>query len=406
MKTKNLILSISIISFLFLGCSKDEEKENEAPTCTITNPINRVEIQQGETVTISVNADDLDGNVVEVKFEIDNVGVSSVNNYPYNYDWNTTSEEKGSHTIKVIAKDNKGDLTTDEILVFIIEKNNEPNHPIANFSVDKTYISPGLIVFYSDNSSNNPSDWLWDFGDGSTSTLQNPSHKYTTTGINTVTLSVSNDIGSDMEIKIDFIEVSTSALETSTVTDYDEYMYKTVKIGSQWWMAENLTVSHFPDGSVIQLITDDVGWSSLSLTEDAYCNTAYGALYTFETATKVCPSGWHLPSHGEWKTLEMYLGMSQEEADGGDLRGTIEGDLLKSKPHNGTDDYGFTAYLGGYRSSLKGDFLNENWFGYWWTSTSYNNTSAYYRFLIYEHSKIGRAGGGKNHGYSVRCVKD
>ncbi|MBT5269507.1 MAG: hypothetical protein HOL70_08685, partial [Candidatus Marinimicrobia bacterium] len=110
-----------------------------------------------------------------------------------------------------------------------------------------------------------------------------------------------------------------------TVTDIDGNVYETVKIGDQIWMAENLKVTHYRDGSAITQVTDNTAWSNLST--EAYCiydNNAsnevdtYGALYNWYAVSdgrNIAPEGWHVPTDAEWKELEMYLGMSQPDVD-------------------------------------------------------------------------------------------
>jgi len=126
MKHTNKFLAIliaSIIAFGFAACSKDDDEksnDNDAPTCTIVSPTDGEEITQGNTVTISVEAEDDDGSIAEVRFYIDGVGKGSANSFPYNYEWITTEEEIGSHTIKAEAKDNAGATKTDEITVAIV----------------------------------------------------------------------------------------------------------------------------------------------------------------------------------------------------------------------------------------------------------------------------------------------
>ena len=130
MKHTNKFLAIliaSIIAFGFAACSKDEDNDddeksndNDAPTCTIVSPTDGEEITQGNTVTISVEAEDDDGSIAEVRFYIDGVDKGSANSFPYYYEWITTEEEIGSHTIKAEAKDNAGATKTDEITVAIV----------------------------------------------------------------------------------------------------------------------------------------------------------------------------------------------------------------------------------------------------------------------------------------------
>ena len=152
--------------------------------------------------------------------------------------------------------------------------------------------------------------------------------------------------------------------ETGTVTDIDGNTYQTVKIGDQWWMAENLKVTCYRNGDAIPNITDGTTWASLST--GAYCEynndinnvATYGRLYNWYAVTdsrNIAPAGWHVPSDAEWKQLEMYLGMSQSEADATGWRGTDEGGKLKevgtmhwNSPNTGaTNESGFTALPGG-----------------------------------------------------------
>jgi uncharacterized protein (TIGR02145 family) len=119
----------------------------------------------------------------------------------------------------------------------------------------------------------------------------------------------------------------------------------------------------------------------------------------------VCPAGWHLPSDAEWKELEMELGMSQNEADNTDWRGTNEGDALKSSSNwNGNNSTGFSALNGGYRYATD-PFNGEGVNGSWWSTTE-DGLGAYRRRLGSAQSGVDRYSGSKGYGYSVRCVKD
>ena len=210
---------------------------------------------------------------------------------------------------------------------------------------------------------------------------------------------------------------------TRTVMDIDGNIYKTVKIGDQWWMAENLKTTRYRNGEAISNVTDGGSWSSLTI--GAYCNynndvnlvATYGRLYNWHAVKdgrNITPAGWHVPSDSEWKQLEMFLGMSQSEADGsGRRRGTNEGGKLKetgtshwASPNTGADNSsGFTALPGGYRA----DYGNYYFFGegaFFWSSTEYNGDHAWYRDLDYYTASIGRFSLQKPYGFSVCCVRD
>ncbi|MCK4344758.1 MAG: caspase family protein [Bacteroidales bacterium] len=179
----------------------------------------------------------------------------------------------------------------------------------------------------------------------------------------------------------------------------DNEDYKWVKIGSQTWMAENLNYK-----------TAYGSWCYDN--KESNCNT-YGRLYIWETARRVCPDGWHLPTDEEWKKLERHLGMSQAEADEGSLRGTDEGGKLKEtglrlwkSPNRGSNnETGFSALPGGFRSTnsyyySKGSTAN------FWSSAEGNSNTAWVRELSCYNSGVDRYHDDKVVGFSVRCVRD
>ncbi len=197
-----------------------------------------------------------------------------------------------------------------------------------------------------------------------------------------------------------------------TIKDYDGNIYRVVKIGNQVWMAENLRVTHFPDGTAIPLITDNSEWADLgdNDTDKAYCYydnsrdslAKYGALYTYAAALEACPEGWHLPSDTEWRELKDYV-------TNDDHSGT-EGDALKSTTGwlnngNGTDNYGFSALPGGMRNFEAGYFTSVGLKGYWW-SNSYTSIYSIGFSLYYNYSTIYMPTIKMSSGASVRCIKD
>ncbi len=269
-------------------------------------------------------------------------------------------------------------------------------------------------------------------------------------GIGTSSPTDSLDVNGSMRVRGDLIVDGTLVMEElmkeiqllkdlsgiSEVTDIDGNIYKSIKIGDQKWMAENLKTTHYSDGSVIPLVESDFAWDALDYTDKAYCfynnlpanGSTYGALYTWAAAMNdspssvsnpsgvqgVCPDGWHLPSDAEWKELEMYLGMSQSEADDTKMRGTVEGGKLKEtgtmhwqSPNTGaTNESGFTALPGGIRISFDGSFDSKLTAGLSWCSTESNSHNAWSRLLSYISSEIYRADRLKGFGLPVRCVMD
>jgi uncharacterized protein (TIGR02145 family) len=230
-----------------------------------------------------------------------------------------------------------------------------------------------------------------------------------------------------------------TTIETGTVTDVDCNVYKTVKIGDHWWMAENLKTKRYRNGDSIVYVSqvnyhlDSVTWNHLdsgayciidnsSETSPNYQGKMFGFLYNWyavNDARNIAPEGWHVPSDAEWKELEIYLGMDTGEADKMSWRGTDQGNKLKidggSKGWNqptdiysvwGTNESGFTA-TGGGCCMYNGIWGNPGTFstGFWWTSST-NIDKPLYRYLDYNKPNVFRYYGPKTYGFSIRCIKD
>ena len=422
---KNLSFLVFISSILLqFSCNKTTIIENAPPICTIVNPENNTEIQHGETVMISVEATDTDGSIVEVRFYINEKDVGASSSHPYDYEWNTIGETVGTYTIKTKAKDNKGRVTADEINLKLVDDSINENQPIANFIANQIYTSPDSLVQFTGLSSNAPDTWFWDFGDGETSFSQNPSHIYSTSGAYTISLTVTNGYGTDTESKSDYINVMSGSGESDMLTDYDGNTYSTIKIGNQWWMAENLKVTHYTDGTEILLEENSTDWNNLGYLGNALCyydNSAlnkslYGTLYTWVAAmngesssdTKpsgvqgVCPTNWHLPSEQEWLELTDFMGGA--DIAGGKMK--TSGTMAWSSPNAGaTNENGFTALPAGHRS-FYGTFYRLGINTDYWSTSEANASEARYIFLSHLNSVVFYEENYKNYGFSIRCVKD
>jgi uncharacterized protein (TIGR02145 family) len=202
-----------------------------------------------------------------------------------------------------------------------------------------------------------------------------------------------------------------AGLQAQTVKDIDGNVYKTVTIGTQIWMAENLKTTKYNDGTIIPLVTDDQAWGAL--TTPGYCwynkdatvnKNIYGALYNWYavSANKLCPKNWHVSTDAELTTLTTFLG--GESVAGGKLRET--GTTHWEKPNNGaTNASGFTTLPGGYRNN-HGAFANIGFFGFWWSATENVPTASWCRTMGCVGSDVLRIFSLKKNGYSVRCIKD
>lgn len=213
-------------------------------------------------------------------------------------------------------------------------------------------------------------------------------------------------------------------IERSSVTDIDGNVYETVKIGDQWWMAENLRVTKFNDGTSLSLVPitsgEDSVWANAN--EAAYCfinDSLFGCLYNahvLSAENNVAPEGWHVPTDEEWRELERTLGMSDDESMQTGWRGTNQANLITSKynlgwPANdqdaglyGSDFYGFNAKPANVRGQ-DGRTNAQNNSAWWWCKSSLNG-DYYYRSIDTYHQRIFRQTTYPAYGMSIRCVKD
>ena len=197
-----------------------------------------------------------------------------------------------------------------------------------------------------------------------------------------------------------------------TMTDQQGNVYKTIVIGTQEWMAENLKVSHYRNGNPIPLITNSSIWAQLNTgatcwynNDSVTYNCPYGKLYNWYAVAdqrNVCPTGWHVPSDAEWTTLTTFLG--GELVAGGKMKST--GTQYWTSPNSDADNSsGFSGLPGGLRY-FAGALDDIGYNGYWWSSSQFNGNSAWYRGLYYGLSTVGRTNFNKLSGFSVRCLKD
>ncbi len=207
------------------------------------------------------------------------------------------------------------------------------------------------------------------------------------------------------------VSFTTAAPPVTILTDYDGNIYDTVLIGTQVWMKQNLKTTHYLNGDEIPNITVNSNWgTTLTGAYSDYNNIAansstYGRLYNFYAvadARNLCPNGWHVPSDAEWITLTDYLGGF-----------TIAGGKLKeaglthwiSLNDGATNETGFTALPAGYHANY-GTYGGLGTLNYFWSSTEYDATYVWARFLFNYDTKVNRSYYAKNHEYSVRCIKN
>lgn len=208
----------------------------------------------------------------------------------------------------------------------------------------------------------------------------------------------------------------------------DQKAYKWVKIGEQIWMAENL--AFLPSVSPIFMELNEAetepkyfvyGYDGTSIKEANLLENfkTYGVLYNWIAALKACPEGWHLPSDLEWKFLETYLGMTQNELNewfyrqSGKVGMKLKGKYNWNDLGNGQDVFGFNVLPAGFRHD--GDHLDDKNNGgysylkdeaFFWSSTQYSDKTAFRRHFSSLNKGVDRYPGSRSSGYSVRCLKD
>ncbi|HRH69013.1 MAG TPA: FISUMP domain-containing protein [Flavobacteriales bacterium] len=210
--------------------------------------------------------------------------------------------------------------------------------------------------------------------------------------------------------------------ESPTVTDIDGNVYRTVQIGGQCWMAENLRTATYRDGSDIPNVTGNTAWAQLN--SGAWCNynnspandAIYGKLYNWYAASNpnICPQGWHVPTDAEWQQLESALGMPAGELGQTGLRGGAQnvGGKMKTTtlwnaPNTGaTNESGFSGLPGGIRFFSDGAFSSLGYSGYWWSASESGAETAWFRNLTYDLVGIYRNNNLKWNGFCLRCVRD
>jgi uncharacterized protein (TIGR02145 family) len=213
-------------------------------------------------------------------------------------------------------------------------------------------------------------------------------------------------------------------LTYGTMTDIDGNVYKTITIGSQTWMAENLRTTHYRNGDAVENVTDNVPW--YELTTGAYCqyennasiSVTYGLLYNWyavSDARNLAPVGWRVPTHADWDILIKYLDPTANINATGSIGTDIGGSLKEAtlahwqSPNAGaTNSSGFTALPGGFRenSNNNGNFFDNGGSADFWTSTMANPNEADFIWISYYGQDIYIGSNWMAHGFSVRCVKN
>ena len=289
--------------------------------------------------------------------------------------------------------------------------------PRASFTISLTSGTTSTIFEFDASDSWDDQDstlldfrWDWeddDIWDTEYTSIHTATHQYSEEGKKTIRLEAKDSGGLTNSITQQVI-VNDEPFTDTTITDIDGNIYKIVKIGEQYWMAENLRVTRYRNGDSITLITDNNEWKNT--TSGAYCvygNTddfisSYGFLYNWyaiDDERNISPEGWHIPTEAEWNTLFNSLG--GYEIAGGKMKET--GTSHWNSPNSGaTNESGFSARGGGRRwrdgpfmdLKVSADFWQKNvdWGFSWGLYNQNTHISGTWRFNV--------------EGISIRCVKD
>ncbi|MCL2283937.1 MAG: fibrobacter succinogenes major paralogous domain-containing protein [Fibromonadales bacterium] len=199
---------------------------------------------------------------------------------------------------------------------------------------------------------------------------------------------------------------SSTGGSSSSLDGSNSSSYKTVQIGEQIWMAENLnydvTGSKCYDNleSNCYIYGRLYDWTT-AMALPSICNSISCANQIQSPHRGICPEGWHIPSDGEWTELTGFLGVA---SSAGSKLKTTSGWDAHATYGNGTDDYGFSALPGGF--SENENFSDLGGRGNWWCATEYSTDIAYYRDMVNFTGDVYRGIYYKDVLHSVRCVKN
>jgi uncharacterized protein (TIGR02145 family) len=266
--------------------------------------------------------------------------------------------------------------------------------------------------YWSSTERNNNTAWYFGWNNGITFHALNKESVFNVRAIRTFSDNGSQ-IGSSFH-NCGAENVHNPNLNYGSITDQQGNMYRTIVIGNQEWMAENLKTSIYRNGDAIATNQSDIVWNNANSTQIGawayYENNSqnecpYGKLYNWYAVVdsrNLCPVGWRIPTDSDWTLLSNYLG--GEEIAGGKMKSTNLN--YWTTPNNlASNESGFSGLPGGFRDDF-GPFglLGNN--GYWWSSTPNVSFNAWSRYLDTDNGQLYRYSINKIDGFSVRCLKE
>ena len=394
--------------------------ENTPPLCEIIKPDENSEFVLGANIEIIAEVSDEEADIQEVRFHVDGIIVASRANIPYSYTFSTEDMTIGTHSVRVEAIDDFGELSRDSIS-FVLK----PQLPVIETTQPGSITSESAIVGGNimDNGGGTiiSAGVLWgnridgiDYQEVTADVINNP-FSITLSNLEYETYYVvafaENESGRSYGEQLSF----TTLLPTSMfIDDRDGNAYKWVRIGNQIWMAENLAYlpemgnpSNYSSVDPYYYVYDYMNFKpEEAVVTDNY--NSYGVLYNYPAALDVCPDGWHLPTREDEQELISFVGAANRP---GKLM-EVGTDHWNNNP-SGTNSSGFTARGAGWTT-----LDNEDIFGFadindatgWWKMDSCaTDTTMGMPFTIDAVSTPDFKDSDcypYANGYSVRCIKD
>lgn len=418
MKKRLLIALCTITALLCFSCNKertkehDDIKDDEVEEVTIdVNKINLsnsdISLTVGETQTLTAVVIPENATNKNISWKSANSSIASVSN------GTITAKQVGNTVITVSSDDGCSSSCTVEVKAEIIN--------VTGISLEKT--STSLVEFnkFELNAIVTPEDATdksitYSSSNEKVASVKNGLITAEGAGNAKITLTTVNG-----EFSVVFsIYVTNDHRLGNFIDSRDGHSYKTITIGEQVWMAENL--AYLPKvNSNDKLSAKDPLYYVYDYTgnniEEAKKSTNYemfGVLYNWEAAKVVAPEGWHIATDAEYKTLESHVGMESDFVENAGYRGNISAKLKSTyawiSGTSGTNTSGFNGLPGGY-VNIAGTFAMKGQCGDFWTSSDYEDDKAragdgWERMLFWTHAGVLRTPAHPEMAYSVRCIKD
>lgn len=421
-----VIFAILLVITLASGCKKTPQ-----PQCIITNPNNLESFAIGDTITVTAEILSYNEFIWSISLHVNNELKSTDFQPPYSFKLPTNDYLSGEYNLKVIVDKVSEISLSDEITIKL-----QALLPEARFLHITHDIHTPVTYHFYDNSTNIPTSWLWDFGDGTTSTKQNPFHTYNSPGSYSVSFTASNEAGTATIHEPYLIKTWSHCPETPAVIDIFDNQYPTVKIGDQCWMQENLRTPMYPNGEWIPYVNDSSEWAALSSADPAICiydfphGEQYGILYNYRAATAdnwqndneegqgICPDGWRLPTSEDYLIMQNYLLQQGYNWDRSTERNKLAISMASEEDwqHSigeGTPGYlsesnntsGFDMLPSGSRTSVAA-FNNQFLYADLWTASLSGNDSLVHTIQIqYNKQELMNQTTKMCYGLPVRCIK-